>query len=967
MAATKITSQLVRFLHSLNRFKEVYIEEREIIGEPLFEGLPELRIREQTGDNYLVKIKGTDVSFILESLRQYFKEFGYVGHLFYSSMQLLVKGKLETLFFTEEDHVKFQELIDYLEYDSPLRENMENLVTDSDPSNHSEIIIGMETYILFTKDVLQVNMPEEVSLTSTLRDLLLTSMDIELYSSSHKRDDLEDYQASLTSTLNKLMNIHPRIQEFAEYVVGTAWYELFPRSAEVLRFDPVIRKIPELYVRYDKKSDSVYLVVPYQAQNSKFILKILDYFDSSAFQQKGTMIRFFIDGSGVISLNDFKEEDNFPTVEVMEIIGSEISRIYGEFRTFKVYQYELSLKKERVLGSSATQVQSIEKYSRSPMGLPSSVVQDRGSDIILSTEDYEEEFYDIRLDNLLTIINSLGISDKPLSLEELELLLFINERKNKKVQSNIIVKKLGIKKEKIKELLRGLSDSGWLKVSHGWYSLRPSKAKLLEELLEEQKQELYLSGRSSEESSGLSKSLESSTNDLKTRRGLFAKSSSQDLTPEEMKALLLKEKMEKQFNEDDEEFYEDINVVDAFGSPYPAEVDERFEWEDDWEEDMNEAVLVGDVSISRKRKHFTSVSKDDDFELRVNESFIEDKEDYEDEKDSQLESLVEKPYIDELSEEERLFLQRKRLSSMKKPKIHKSSSTDKMTGSLTATKLDIAVESGSPPAVERQIDGDSQQKISLNDHLQSLSIAGFTDEEIQVILALLNYKDNKMVFKSLVKYTTLKKTRLKKVVKELVKKGVIKRLRGDYVTIDYESPNPNLKEVLKLKDLLNQRRSNLRKIELSSEEMKVIEAMAKHKDFKAQSNSIANETGLTKQKTKEILKKFASIGICNVTRGWYALNERIAQIILGDELWNSIKNRYQPKKAIPYPSVPLTDDEKLIYDAIRGQKSLKAQSNLIARKTGLDRDYIREILRSLVEKGVLKVKHGWYCMVFADD
>ncbi len=965
MSTTKITSQLMRFLHSLNRFKEVYIEEREIIGEPLFEGLPELRIREKPDGTYQVNIKGSDVSFTLDSLLHYFKELGFVGLLIYSSIKLPKACVIESLFFSDSDYMKFQEVLDYIEYDSSLDEVLEST---------TELILGVETEILFTHERLQVSLPEEVLLTSKLKKMLTDTRWRDDTLSSEMNADRIRNEASLTPTLTKLMSVDSEIQRFAEYVLGTAWYDMMPRTESLIRFEPVVRKIPEIHAYHDSGENCIVVVHPLVDVRNKFITKILDFFENNIYHLEQESYRLLLKERGLITVECLDSQQSFRMEDVVEIVESGIQSIFGDTKKYKLRKYgiKVSEKEKDLMLTSEYHSLGYRPHDKMSMTTVPAIAPDESS---MLTGIYPEEYYyELDLEDFLSEINSSGALDVPLSLEELEVLLFINERKSKKVQSNIIMKKLGLKKEKAKELLKKLSDQGWFKVSHGWYSLRPSKAKLLEEILEAQKHSQLASSRELEETQSYpeTKTLKPSARS----KDRFDEMNVKDLTREEMKSLLLREKMEKEFNEDiEDEYYEMLESSEVFDHPFTSAEGYEYEWDAPWERDLSGygsdvaklktvdqdvRLEVGEVDLVIEDPGSMSVLDDLKSKPVDEETFeLENRN-----KISRVTSTtsLERSFMEDLSEEEMLFLKKKRMDSLKLERVDVKQVKKRKKPVKETLKVDEPLVDVKEDVVKETVDI-SRKKVSLNDHLASLSIAGFTDEEIQVILALLNYKENKMVFKSLVKHTTLKKTRLKKIVKELVKKGVIKRLRGDYVTIDYESPNPNLQEVLKIKDLLNQRKTSIWNIELSEDELKIVKAMARHKEYKAQSNSVAEETGLPKQKTREILRKFAVAGICNVTRGWYALNERSIRLVLGEKRWEEIKRECQPPMIIPYPKVPLTDDEKLVYDAIRSQKSLKAQSNLIARKTGLDRDKIRSVLRNLVDKGVLKVKHGWYCII----
>lgn len=60
--------------------------------------------------------------------------------------------------------------------------------------------------------------------------------------------------------------------------------------------------------------------------------------------------------------------------------------------------------------------------------------------------------------------------------------------------------------------------------------------------------------------------------------------------------------------------------------------------------------------------------------------------------------------------------------------------------------------------------------------------------------------------------------------------------------------------------------------------------------------------------------------------------------------------------------VGLTDNERLVIEAIAARPKQKAQSNLLAKSTGLPQETIRKLLQQLVSKRVLRVQAGWYVL-----
>ncbi|MHA2319169.1 MAG: hypothetical protein ACXAC6_15595 [Candidatus Hodarchaeales archaeon] len=76
-------------------------------------------------------------------------------------------------------------------------------------------------------------------------------------------------------------------------------------------------------------------------------------------------------------------------------------------------------------------------------------------------------------------------------------------------------------------------------------------------------------------------------------------------------------------------------------------------------------------------------------------------------------------------------------------------------------------------------------------------------------------------------------------------------------------------------------------------------------------------------------------------------------------------NKKKKKKKSPRISRTgegLTPEEISTIKAIKSRPNLKAQSNLLTRPTGLKQSILKEVLRNLVDKGILRVSYGWYIL-----
>lgn len=71
----------------------------------------------------------------------------------------------------------------------------------------------------------------------------------------------------------------------------------------------------------------------------------------------------------------------------------------------------------------------------------------------------------------------------------------------------------------------------------------------------------------------------------------------------------------------------------------------------------------------------------------------------------------------------------------------------------------------------------------------------------------------------------------------------------------------------------------------------------------------------------------------------------------------------QPEDVVDLPILQeLSENEQTILKEILKRPKKKVQSNHIAKKTNFEQDIIRDVLRDLVNKGILRVSSGWYVL-----
>ena len=148
---------------------------------------------------------------------------------------------------------------------------------------------------------------------------------------------------------------------------------------------------------------------------------------------------------------------------------------------------------------------------------------------------------------------------------------------------------------------------------------------------------------------------------------------------------------------------------------------------------------------------------------------------------------------------------------------------------------------------------------------------------------------------------------------------------------------------------------------LTDNERLIIDAIVARPKQKAQSNLLSKSTGMPQEAVRKILRLLVNKGVLRVHAGWYVLKTKVAVSVTGIPPY--------PKITEEPPHVPLTDTDRLltlneqkVIEAIRARANQKAQSNLLTKPTKLDQNTLKSVLRSLVRKGFLDMKYGWYTL-----
>lgn len=231
------------------------------------------------------------------------------------------------------------------------------------------------------------------------------------------------------------------------------------------------------------------------------------------------------------------------------------------------------------------------------------------------------------------------------------------------------------------------------------------------------------------------------------------------------------------------------------------------------------------------------------------------------------------------------------------------------------------------------------------------------------------------------KSTGLEQDLIRKILRNLVEKGVLKVTSGWYMVreggdaINNSSSKANSSSV-KTK-IVNHAKAEKRekqavKAEGSRELIKEFKDLDKNENIvlnailhrprqKAQSNLLKKQLDMDQEDIKAILRILVKKGYLKIVSGWYSIHPAILEA--NPSLQRIEKEKEKASSFDIQDKVStsnLTDIQKKILNAILLREKKKAQSNLLKKVLKLDQDTIKQNLRELVKGGFLTITSGWY-------
>lgn len=197
--------------------------------------------------------------------------------------------------------------------------------------------------------------------------------------------------------------------------------------------------------------------------------------------------------------------------------------------------------------------------------------------------------------------------------------------------------------------------------------------------------------------------------------------------------------------------------------------------------------------------------------------------------------------------------------------------------------------------------------------------------------------------------------------------------------IDYKSSSKNLEADLfhskppqksysnGIKPYLKQttslfRRDNWEEDLPSEIEMEILERTYMRIKHRTKPEILAKDFNVPVEEAETFLRSLISKGLLRTQVGWYIIKKSHLPFFKKTFSDGDKKKKKKKSPRISRVGEGLTSEEISTIKAIKDRPNLKAQSNLLTRPTGLKQSVLKEVLRNLVEKGILRVSYGWYIL-----
>ncbi len=158
------------------------------------------------------------------------------------------------------------------------------------------------------------------------------------------------------------------------------------------------------------------------------------------------------------------------------------------------------------------------------------------------------------------------------------------------------------------------------------------------------------------------------------------------------------------------------------------------------------------------------------------------------------------------------------------------------------------------------------------------------------------------------------------------------------------------------------RRDNWEEDLPSEFEMEILERTYMRIKHRTKPEILAKDMNVSLEESENHLRSLISKGLLRTQVGWYIIKKSHLPFFKRTFAEGVKKKKKKKSPRISRVGEGLTPEEINTIRAIKSRPNLKAQSNLLTRPTGLKQSVLKEVLRNLVDKGILRVSYGWYIL-----
>ncbi|MFX0084544.1 MAG: hypothetical protein ACFFAU_02625 [Candidatus Hodarchaeota archaeon] len=145
-------------------------------------------------------------------------------------------------------------------------------------------------------------------------------------------------------------------------------------------------------------------------------------------------------------------------------------------------------------------------------------------------------------------------------------------------------------------------------------------------------------------------------------------------------------------------------------------------------------------------------------------------------------------------------------------------------------------------------------------------------------------------------------------------------------------------------------------------EMEILERTYMRIKHRTKPEILAKDMQMHLDEAENHLRSLISKGLLRTQVGWYIIKKSHLPFFKRTFAEGEKKKKKKKSPRISRVGEGLTPEEISTIKAIKSRPNLKAQSNLLTRPTGLKQSVLKEVLRNLVDKGILRVSYGWYIL-----